>query len=160
MHLSPKESKRKKSSKKIRRERAARFQAKKRQEQTAASAASGDPPPAACGDPPTSTSSPTESSVEEVNSVDFSFASPAAADLTNYAMEGVSDLQLSPEDLRQQVEDPPSLTLSPNEEIVRERHSEPILENITIPEEVVQTDQKTLPRRLSLLVWASSLYRM
>ncbi len=38
------------------------------------------------------------------------------------------------------------MTLSPNEEIVRERHSEPILENITIPEEVVQTDQETASR--------------
>ena len=35
------------------------------------------------------------------------------------------------------------MTLSPNEEIVRERHSGPTLENITIPEEAVQTEQET-----------------
>ena len=33
------------------------------------------------------------------------------------------------------------MTLSPNEEIVRERHPERTLENIIITEEVVQTDQ-------------------
>ena len=126
----PEESKRKKSSKKIQRDndRAAKFQEKKRQEQAAASAASGDPPPA--------TSSPAESSVEEA-SVHFSFASPAAEDLTNNAMEGISSPQLSPEDLRQQMEDSPSLTLSQKEEDVRENQSEPFSENITIPEEEV-----------------------
>ena len=130
----PEESKRKKSSKKIQldNDHVAKF--RERQEQAAASAASGDPP--------TATSSPAELSVEEA-SVHFSFQSPVAEDLTNNAMEGISDLQLRLENLRQQPEDPPSLTLSPNEEIVRERHSEPTLENITIPEEVVQTDQET-----------------
>ena len=141
---SPNDGKRKKSSKKIQRdnERAAQFQAKKRQEQAAASAASGDPSPAASGDQPSATSSPEESSVEEA-SIHFSFPSPAAEDLTNNAMEGVSDHQPNTENLRQQQEDPPSLTLSPNEEVVRERHPEPILENIIIPEEVVQTDLET-----------------
>ena len=152
-HPSSEGSKKKKSPKKIQRDnkRAAKFQDKKRQEKAAASAASGDPPPstssqvqektrqeqaaesAASGDPP-KTSSPAESSVR-TDSVNFSFASPVAEDRTHDAMEGISDPQLSPEDLRQQLEDPPSLTLSQNEEIVRDNHSEPILENITIPEE-------------------------
>ena len=61
----------------------------------------------------------------------------------NNAIEGISGPQLSPESLRQQAEDPPSLTSSPNEEIVRERHSELTLENIIIPEEAVQTEQET-----------------
>ena len=124
------ESKRKKSFKKIQRdnERVAKFQAKKRQEQAAASAASGDPLP--------STSSPAESS-EGSTSVHFSFASPAAEDLTNNAMEGASSPQPGTKDLRQQVEDSPSLSLSQNEGDVREDQSEPFIENITIPEEKV-----------------------
>ena len=81
-HPAPRESKKKKSFKKIQRdnERAAKFQEKKRQEQAAASAANGDPPP--------STSSPVRAA-----SVNFSFASPAAEDLTNNAMEGASSPQ-------------------------------------------------------------------
>ena len=135
---SPRENKRKKSSKKIQRdnERAAKFQGKKRQEQAAASAAaaSGDPPSppststkikekprdeqaaasAASGDPP-QTSSPAESSVGDP-SVNFSFASPVAEDKTDNAMEGVSDPQLSPKNLRYQFENPSSQ----NGEIVKE----------------------------------------
>ena len=135
---SPRENKRKKSSKKIQRdnERAAKFQEKKRQEQAAASAAaaSGDPPSppststkikekpkdeqaaasAASGDPP-QTSSPAESSVGDP-SVNFSFASPVAEDKTDNAMEGVSDPQLSPKNLRYQFENPSSQ----NGEIVKE----------------------------------------
>ena len=139
---SPRENKRKKSSKKIQRdnERAAKFQEKKRQEQAAASAAaaSGDPPSppststkikekpkdeqaaasAASGDPP-QTSSPAESSVGDP-SVNFSFASPVAEDKTDNAMEGVSDPQLSPKNLRYQFENPSSPTISQNGEIVKE----------------------------------------
>ena len=124
------ENKRKKSSKRIQRdnERAAKFQAKKRQEQAAASVASGDPPP--------TTSSPAETSVRAA-SVNFSFASPAPEDLiTNDAMEVTSSPHLSPELLRQHQEDPPSLIVSHDEENVKENHSEPIQENITISEEV------------------------
>ena len=76
-----------------------------RQEQAAASAASGDPPP--------STSSAEESSVRAA-SLNFSFASPVAEFRTHNAMEGISDPQLSPKDLRQQLENPPSLDLSLN----------------------------------------------
>ena len=133
----PKESKRKKSSKKIQRDndRAAKFQEKKRQEQAAASAASGDPPPA--------TSSPAESSVRAA-SVNFSFASPVAEDKTNDAMEGISDPQLSPEDLRLQLEDPPSLDLSHNRESVRENPTAgPHSEDITITEEALHEDKAT-----------------
>ena len=97
--------------------------------------------PAASGDPP-QTSSPAESSIRAA-SVNFSFASPVAEEKTDDAMEGVSDPQLSPEDLRQQQEDPPSLTMSQNEEIVRDDYTEPILENVTIQEEVLKTDQRT-----------------
>ena len=50
-------------------------------------------------------------------------------------MEGASSPQ--PEDLRQQVGDSPSLTLSQNEEDVRDYQSEPSSENITLPEEEV-----------------------
>ena len=116
---SPKENKRKKSSKKIQRdnERAAKFQEKKRQEQAAASsAASGDPPP--------STSSQAETSVKAA-SINFSFASPAAEDLTNDTMEGIFSPQPSPENLRHQLEDPPSLNLSDNEEIARDNPTGP-----------------------------------
>ena len=146
----------KKSAKKIQRdnERAAKFQAKKRKEQAAASAVSGDSPPAtsskvtentraaasaASGNPP-QTSSPAESSAGAA-SVNFSFASPVAEDRTDDAMEGISDPQLSPEDLRQQPEDPPSLIL-PREE-VRENPTEPPSENITITEEGLQENEDT-----------------
>ena len=130
-----KENKRKKSSKKIQRdnERAAKFQEKKRQEQAAASsAASGDPPP--------STSSQAETSVKAAP-INFSFASPAAEDLTNDDMEGISSPQPSPENLRHQLEDPPSLNLSHNEEIARDNPTEPSFsfENITILEENQET---------------------
>ena len=134
---SSKENKRKKSSKKIQRdnERAAKFQAKKRQEQASASAANGNP---------LSTSSPTatESSVRAA-SVNFSFASPVAEDKTSNAMECVSDHQLTPEDLRHQLEDPPSLTLSHEGETVKENPTEPISDNITITEEVPQENKET-----------------
>ena len=153
----------KKSFKKIQRdnERAAKFQAKKRKEQAAASAASGDSPPAtsskentraaasaANGDPP-QTSSPAEMSVGAA-SVNFSFASPVAEDRTDNAMEGISDPQLSPEDLQQQLEDPPSLTLPHKGESVRENTTEPASEDITITEEKTE---KQLPRRLQVS-WA------
>ena len=134
-HPSSKENKRKKSSKKIQRdnERAAKFQAKKRQEQASASAANGDP---------LSTSSPTVSSIRAA-SVNFSFASPVAEDKTSDAMEGVSDPQITPEDLRHQLEDPPSLTLSQEGETVRESLTESNSDNITITEEVLQENKET-----------------
>ena len=149
-------NRKKKSAKKIQRdnERAAKFQAKKR-EQAAASAVSGDSPPAtsskvtentraaasaASGDPP-QTSSPAESSVGAA-SVNFSFASPVAEDRTDNAMEGISDPQLSPEDLRQQLEDPPFLTLPHEGESVRENPTEPASENITLSEEALQENQE------------------
>ena len=166
-HPSPKENKRKKSSKKIQRdnERAAKYQENKRKELAAASAASGNPTPitstkvhdktrdgqqapasAANGYPPqTQTLSPAEPSVRAA-SVEFSFASPVAEDKTSDAMEGVSDPQLSPENLRHQPEDPPSLTRSHNEEIVREDAAGPILENITISEEVQQENKDTVSK--------------
>ncbi len=54
-------------------------------------------------------------------------------------MEGVSSPQ--PEELRQQVDDSPSSTLSQNGEDVRDYQSEPSSENITLPEEeVLQSD--------------------
>ena len=153
-------SRKKKSFKKIQRdnERAAKFQAKKRKEQAAASAASGDSPTlatsskltmraaasAASGDPP-QTSSPAESSFEAA-SVNFSFASPVAEDKTSDAMEGVSDPQLSPENLRHQPDDPPTailLQVSNNEEIFRQDIAGPSPENITISEEVQQENQDT-----------------
>ena len=144
-HPSPKENKRKKSSKKIQRdnERAARYQENKRKELAAASAASGNPTPpltsskaqdktrdekqapasaAGCDSP--QTSSPAEPSVRAA-SVEFSFASPVAEDKTSDASEGVSDPQLSPENLRHQPEDSPCLTSSHNEEIVREDFAGP-----------------------------------
>ena len=132
---SPKENKRKKSSKKIQRdnERAAKFQEKKRQEQAAAlSAASGDPPP--------STSSQAETSVKAAP-INFSFASPAAEDLTNDAMEGILSPQPSPENLRHQLEDSPPLNLSVNEEIARDNPTGPSFsfENTTISEENQET---------------------
>ena len=161
---SPKENKRKKSSRKIQRdnERAARYQENKRKELAAASAASGNPTSplnsskvqdktrdkqqapasAASGGDPPQTSSPAEPSVR-ASSVEFSFASPVAEDKSSNAMEGVSDPQLSPENLRHQLEDLPSLTRSQNEEIVREDFAGPIPENITISEEVQQEYKDT-----------------
>ena len=130
-------SRKKKSFKKIQRdnERAAKFQAKKRQEQASASAANGNP---------LSTSSPTatESSVRAA-SVNFSFASPVAEDKTSDAMECVSDPQITPEDLRHQLEDPPSLNLSHERETGRENPTEPVSDNITITEEVLQENKET-----------------
>ena len=76
-------------------------------------------------------------------SVNFSFASPVAEDRTDNAMEGISDPQPSPEDLRQHLEDPPSLTLPHEGESVRENPTEPASENITISEEVLQVNQET-----------------
>ena len=155
-------SRKKKSFKKIQRdnERAAKFQAKKRKEQAAASAASGDSPPSATsskvtdntraaasapsGDPP-QTSSPAESSFEAA-SVNFSFASPLAEDKTSDAMEGVSDPQLSPENLRHQPDDTSTAIIaqvSHNEEIFRQDIAGPSPENITISEEVQQENQDT-----------------
>ena len=135
MSESSKENKRKKSSKKIQRdnERAAKFHEKKRQEQAAASsAASGDPPP--------STSSQAETSVKAA-SINFSFASPAAEDLTNDAMEGILSPQPSPENLRHQLEGSPPLNLSDNEEIARDNPTGPYFsfENTTISEENQET---------------------
>ena len=147
----PEEKKKKKKSfKKIQRdnERAAKFQEKKRQEEAAAKAASGVPPSA--------TSSPAASSVRAA-SVNFSFASPAPEDVTNGTI-GISDPSPSPEDLhqqpdamegilsphpgsenlRQQLEDPPSFTFD-FEEIAREDHTELTVENISISEENQET---------------------
>ena len=162
---SPKENKRKKSSRKIQRdnERAARYQENKRKELAAASAASGNPTSplnsskvqdktrdkqqapasAASGGDPPQTSSPAEPSSVRASSVEFSFASPVAEDKSSNAMEGVSDPQLSPENLRHQLEDLPSLTRSQNEEIVREDFAEPIPENTTISEEALQEHKDT-----------------
>ena len=106
----------------------------------AASAASGDPP---------QTSSPAESSFEAA-SVNFSFASPVAEDKTSDAMEGVSDPQLSPENLRHQPDDPQTdipVQVSHNEEIMDT--SGPIPENITISEEVQQENQETASKSSS-----------
>ena len=125
---SPKEKKqRKKSPKQIQRdnERAAKFQEKKRQEEAAAKAASGVPTPA--------TSSPAASTVSEA-SVNFSFASPAPEDVTNGTMEGVSDPQPSPENLRQHLEDQSSLNISHNEDVSRD---------ITEPSLVLLEDKDT-----------------
>ena len=59
-------------------------------------------------------------------------------------MEGISDPQLSPEDLRLQLEDPPSLDLSHNRESVRENPTAgPHSEDITITEEALQEDKET-----------------
>ena len=58
-------------------------------------------------------------------------------------MEGISDPQLTPEDLRHQLEDPPSLTLSHEGETIRENPTEPISDNITITEEVLQENKET-----------------
>ena len=115
----PKEKKqKKKSSKKIQRdnERAAKFQEKKKQEAAAARAASGVPPPA--------TSSPAASTVRAA-SVNFSFSSPAPEDVTTGTMDGITDPQPSPENLRQHQEDQSSLNVSHNEYVVREDSREP-----------------------------------
>ena len=85
-----------------------------------------------------------ESSAEtsvKASPINFSFASPAAEDLTNDDMEGISSPQPSPENLRHQLEDPPSLNLSHNEEIARDNPTEPSFsfENITISEENQET---------------------
>ncbi len=80
----------------------------------------------------------------------FSFSSPVAEERTDNAMEGISDPQLSPEDLQQQLEDPPSLTLPHKGESVRENTTEPASEDITITEEKTE---KQLPRRLQVS-WA------
>ena len=70
---------------------------------------------AVSSDPLRSTSSPENLSVGAA-SVNFSFASPVAEDKTDNAMEGVSDPQLSPKNLRYQFENPSSQ----NGEIVKE----------------------------------------
>ena len=119
---SPKEKKqRKKSAKKILRdnERAAKFQEKRRQEEAASKAASGVPPPA--------TSSPAASTVRAA-SVNFSFSYPTPEDVSNGTMEGISDPQPSPENLRQQQEDISSMTLSNDTDVVREDFTEPRLD--------------------------------
>ena len=85
-----------------------KVQDKTRDEHAAASAASGDPP---------QTSSLAESSVGDA-SVNFSFASPVAEDKTDDSMEGVSDPQLSPKNLKCQPEDPSSAALCQNEVII------------------------------------------
>ena len=123
---SPKEKKqRKKSAKKIQRdnERAAKFQEKRRQEEAASKAASGVPPPA--------TSSPAASTVRAA-SVNFSFSSPTPEDVSNGTMEGISDPQPSPENLRQQQEDISSMTLSNDTDVVREDFTEP---RLVLPED-------------------------
>ena len=58
-------------------------------------------------------------------------------------MEGISDPQLSPEDLRHYLEDPPSLTLPHIGEGARENATEPTSENVTITEEALQENQET-----------------
>ena len=58
-------------------------------------------------------------------------------------MEGVSDPQLSPENLRHQPDDRSSFYRSHNEEIGRQDTAGPIPENITISEEVQQEKQDT-----------------
>ena len=63
-------------------------------------------------------------------------------------MEGVSDPQLSPENLRHQPDDPQSQTailaqVSHSEEIIRQDTAGPIPENITISEEVQQEYKNT-----------------
>ena len=62
-------------------------------------------------------------------------------------MEGVSDPQLSPENLRHQPDDRSSLSRSHDErhdeEISRQHLAEPIPENITLSEEVQQENQDT-----------------
>ena len=73
---------------------------------------------AVSNDPLWSTSSPANPSVGAA-SVNFSFASPAVAeDQSSIAMEGVSDLKLSPEYLRHQPDDQPSLIWFHNQEII------------------------------------------
>ena len=94
-------------------ERAAKFQEKKGRK-----AASGVPTPA--------TSSPAASTVREA-SANFSFASPAPEDVSNGTMEGVSDPQPSPENLRQHQEHQSSLNMSHNQDVVREDATEPSL---------------------------------
>lgn len=56
-------------------------------------------------------------------------------------MKGIFSPQPSPENLRHQLEDPPSLNLSHNEEIARDNPTEPSssFENITISEENQET---------------------
>ena len=89
-------------------------------------------------------------------SVNFSFASPVAEDKTSDAMEGVSDPQITPEDLRHQLEDPPSLTLSHEGESVRDIPIEPSSENITITEEVLQENQDAASEETESPVMAES----
>ena len=74
------------------------------------------------------------------------FASPVAEDKTSDAMEGVSDPQLSPENLRHQPDDPSSLFRSHDEEISRQHLAGPGPENISISEEVRQEKQDTTPK--------------
>ena len=78
--------------------------------------------------------------------MNFSFASPVAEDRTSDAMEGISDPQLTPEDLRHQPEEPPSLTLPHNEEIIEGNlidHTGPTSVNVSISEEVLDENQVT-----------------
>ena len=72
------------------------------------------------------TSSPAASTISAAP-VNFSFASPAPEDVSNGTMEGVSDPQPSPENLRQHQEDQSSFSISHNEDVVREDSPEPSL---------------------------------
>ena len=60
-------------------------------------------------------------------SVNFSFASPAPEDVSNGTMEGVSDPQPSPENLRQHQENQSTLNISHDEDVVRDDATEPSL---------------------------------
>ena len=86
------------------------------------------------------------------------WSGPAAEDLTNDAMEGILSPQPSPENLRQQLEDSPSLTLtlSHNEDIARENNTGPpfSFENITISEEETASEETESP---GLDLWSINL---
>ena len=83
---------------------------------------------------------PAASTVSEA-SVNFSFASPAPEDVSNGTMEGVSDPQPSPENLRQHQENQSTLNISHDEDVVRDDATEASLvlfeEKDTVYEETV-----------------------
>ena len=88
------------------------------QEEAAAKAVSGVPPA-----PATAGSIDSERSLSKFQL----FVPCTAEDVTNGSMEGVSDPQPSPENLRQHQEDQSSLDISDNEDVVREDATEPTL---------------------------------
>ena len=88
------------------------------QEEAAAKAVSGVPPA-----PATADSIDSERSLSKFQL----FVPCTAEDVTNGSMEGVSDPQPSPENLRQHQEDQSSLDISDNEDVVREDATEPTL---------------------------------